>query len=432
MKKTLFDKKNDIIKIFPAFKDFWIFELEPLSLSTQTYNLSILGKFFNIVGKYDPKTLTLNDIKNFLTNEKIKKLSNKSKNLYILAIKKYLKYFDIEFKFPKYIEKKKELNKTELITREDLSKMLEICNTKKKAMLMVLYEGALRRKELVNIRKKNVVFQNGFVDLYVKESKTIDRNLPLIESIPYLREYFNENIFAPEDKIFGYHEQNITMFLNRLTIRLKKIHPEWSKDLYPHLLRHSRLTELATTQLNEPQLRKFAGWTADSDMPKIYFHLDDSDLRNILIQQNGQKSIEKKKTKTFKPIVCKVCKAENPQQNVFCYKCGNVVNEDRVVVGRVKEQVDIEKLQRENKELNKKVERMEEIIEKVPNLLGLYNSVSELLSMPENKRFFEFITDLDNDKLDVLSDLISKAPNNKESFPKEKDKEIKVFNLESK
>jgi len=99
----------------------------------------------------------------------------------------------------------------------------------------------------------------------------------------------------------------------------------------------------------------------------------------------------------------------------------------------------MEKLENQNKDLieqlaetNKKVERMEEIIEKVPNLLGLYNTVSELLSMPENKRFFEFITDLDNDKLDVLSDLISKAPNNKESFPKEKDKEIKGFNLKSK
>lgn len=380
MKKTLLDKKNDIIKIFPAFEDFWIFELKRLSPSTQTTNLSILVKFFNIVGKFDPKSYTQNDIKKFLVNDKITKLSNRTKNQYILAIKKYLKYSDIELKFPKYREKKKELNKTELITREELNKMLEICNTKKKALLMVLYEGALRRKELVNIRKKNVVFQNGFVDLYIKESKTIDRNLPLIESIPYLREYFSQNKFASGDKIFGYHEQNITMFLNRLTIRLKKIHPDWSKDLYPHLLRHSRLTELAMTQLNEPQLRKFAGWTADSDMPKIYFHLDDSDLRNILIQENGQKPLEKKKAKTFKPIVCKVCKAENIQQNVFCYKCGNVINKDRVVVGRVKEQVDIEKLQRENKELNKKVDKLEKITSKIPNLLEAYENIKKLLS----------------------------------------------------
>ena len=406
MKKTLLDKKNDVIKIFPAFEDFWTFKLEPLSATTQSSNLSILVKFFNIVGKYDPKTYTPNDIKIFLADEKIKKLSSKSKNQYILAIKKYLKYFDIELKFPKYIEKKNELNKTELITREDLNKILEICNTKKKAMLMVLYEGALRRKELVNIRKKNVVFQNGFVDLYIKESKTIDRNLPLIESIPYLREYFGENKFAPEEKIFGYHPQNITMFLNRLTEKLKEIYPDWSKDLYPHLFRHSRLTELAATQLNEPQLRKFAGWSGDSDMPKIYFHLDDTDLRNILIQENGQKPIEKKKSKTFKPIVCKVCKVENPQQNAFCYKCGNVINKDRIIVDRVKEKVDIEKLQRENKELNEKIEKMGEIIEKMPNLLEAYENVKNLLSKSLKDIPIDF-------KLDLLTESISKAPTNK-------------------
>ena len=106
MKKTLLNKKNDVIKIFPAFEDFWIFKLEPLAESTQNSNLSILGKFFNIVGKYDPKTYTQNDIKKFLAHEKIKKLSSKSKNQYILAIKKYLNYFDIELKFPKYIVKK--------------------------------------------------------------------------------------------------------------------------------------------------------------------------------------------------------------------------------------------------------------------------------------------------------------------------------------
>ena len=52
---------HDIIKIFPALEDFWIFKLEPLSVTTQSSNLSILVKFFNIVGKYDPKTYTPND-----------------------------------------------------------------------------------------------------------------------------------------------------------------------------------------------------------------------------------------------------------------------------------------------------------------------------------------------------------------------------------
>lgn len=361
MTKPLLDKKNEVIKVFPDFDNFYTFELEPLSEATKTSYLSILGKFFDVVGKYDPNSLVQNDIKKFLTDKKIVKLSNKSKNLYILVIKKYLKYFERENlldNFKKYKEKKNELNKNELINREELDKILDICNTKKKAMLMVLYEAGLRRKELVNIEYKDVVFEKDFINLYIRESKSKGRNIPLIESIPYLKEYFAENKFAPEDKIFGYHPQNITMFINRVTEKLKKAYPDWSKELYPHLFRHSRLTELAGTQLNEPQLRKFAGWSADSDMPKVYFHLDDTDLRNILVQENGQKGYEKPKPKTFKPIICRVCNTENPQQNAFCYKCGNVINKDRVVVDRVQEKEDIEQLKQQNKELNNTIKFM--------------------------------------------------------------------------
>ncbi len=371
MIESIEKRKQKIIKTFPDFQDFSIIELETTSDATQRYNLSILDNFFNIIDKYDPKDMVASDINKFLSTERFKKLKNKSKNLYILVIKNYLKYFDIELKFPKYNEKKKELNKNKLITREDLNKMLEICNTKKKAMLMVLYEGALRRKELVNIKMKNVVFQDGFVDLYVEESKTIDRNIPLKESIPYLKEYFSENKFSPEDKIFGYHEDNITMFLSRLTLKLKKIHPDWSKHLYPHLLRHTRLTELAGTTLNEPLLRRFAGWTANSDMPKIYFHLDDSDLRKLLIQENGQKPIQKKKPKTFKQIVCKVCKAENTQQNVFCYKCGNVINKYRVVVERIREMEDIEQLKQELKAEKQMRESLSKQMEEIRRFIGV-------------------------------------------------------------
>ncbi len=87
-------------------------------------------------------------------------------------------------------------------------------------------------------------------------------------------------------------------------------------------------------------------------------------------------------------------------------------------------------------ETNKKVEKMEEIIEKVPNLLESYKTVKELLSLPKNKRFFEFITEIDNDKLDLLIESISnpkQIPKSSHKYEKEeKDKEIKGFNLKSK
>ena len=71
---------------------------------------------------------------------------------------------------------------------------------------MVMYEGALRRDELLNIRKKHIKFESGYIILKVAKSKTIKRDIPLVESIPYLKEYFYTNFFEPDDLIFPYNE----------------------------------------------------------------------------------------------------------------------------------------------------------------------------------------------------------------------------------
>lgn len=360
-------QKENFIKIFPEFEKFYIRRLKGLSNRTRANHLSAFIKLLNITEKINPKNFNENDIDKFIAHDDFERLSNKSKNQYLLSIKKLFQYFkrdDLIKIFPKkYREKEKELSKSALISRKELNEILKILNTKKRALIMVLYEGALRRSELVNIEFRDVVFQNGFIELYIRESKTKARNIPLIESIPYLQEYFNITEFKTDEKIFGYREQYITTLLNRIGKKLKENkNLKWNKDLHPHLLRHSRLTELALTKLNEPQLRKFAGWSKDSNMPKIYFHLDDTDIKNILVQENGQEIYKKPKPKTFKSIKCKVCDTENNQQNAFCYKCGNVINKEKVVLERVKEQVDIERLQQEIKELKERVKEWEEIV----------------------------------------------------------------------
>ena len=40
----------------------------------------------------------------------------------------------------------------------------------------------------------------------------------------------------------------------------------------PHMLRHTRLTELAAAGVGEFVLKSFAGWTQDSDMAAKYVH----------------------------------------------------------------------------------------------------------------------------------------------------------------
>lgn len=362
MKKYLDDRIKEIEEKFPEFKNFLIDKLEPLSPYSQVNYMSTLNKFLTITNKINPTQFTQDDIRAFISHESFKNLRNKSKNHYLICIKKYLQYFkrdDLVAKLPKYSEKKTVLSKNELITREDLNKILQLVNIKKKAMIMVIFEGALRRKEAVNILFKDVEFSNGFVDLYIRESKTLPRNIPLLESIPYLKEYFSLNNFEPDDRIFDFHEAYITLIFSRLNKEMKEKHPNWKKNLHPHLLRHSRLTELATTKLNEPLLRQFAGWTKNSQMPEIYFHLDSTDVRNVILAENGQKTVVKKqKPKTFKPIKCEICNSENNQQNPICWKCGQVFDEKKFMVARLTEPEKISELETKNKKLNEKINNL--------------------------------------------------------------------------
>ncbi|MHA1106662.1 MAG: tyrosine-type recombinase/integrase [Promethearchaeota archaeon] len=328
-------------------EEYYLRELTGLSLGTQLNYLLALNKLFetdkqrNMSGKLkinniilentNVNNLTKENILDLLRSEWYRSLKPQTQQLRINIIKKYLRYSkrkDLEELLPKKFKNEtKQLSKTDLITRDDLDIILKFSALKGRALIMVMYEGALRRDELLNIQKKHIKFERGYVILKVAQSKTIKRDIPLVESIPYLKEYFYCNFFEPDDLIFSYKEANfLNIYLNGLKNRIAKKYPEWkSKKLYPHLFRHSRLTELAKSKLNEPQLRKIAGWTADSKMASVYFHLDDSDIISILTDD----VIQKPKPKKVKIINCPICNIENSEQNIFCWKCNNILNEEK-------------------------------------------------------------------------------------------------------
>jgi len=228
---------------------------------------------------------------------------------------------------------------------------------------MVMYEGALRRDELLNIRKKHIKFMSGYAILKIVKSKTLKRDIPLTESIPYLREYFDKYYNEPDDLIFPYKRPHYSnTYISGLKHRIAKKYPEWkTRILYPYLFRHSRLTELALTKLNEPQLNKIAGWTPDSNMGKVYFHLEDDDI--IEIMTDGE--IQKPKPKKFKPIICPICNVENNHQNYFCWKCNNILDESKSVEAGlylINQTGKVDILKTEFSEIKEKILNMEKTI----------------------------------------------------------------------
>ena len=184
--------------------------------------------------------------------------------------------------------------------------------------------------------------------------KTGQRTIRLINSVPDLTVWMNchplknEDNFnlwtvmrkrVPRDFESSKVKTQISFYSERLRIkglqylmwRLKD-RAGINKRIHPHLLRHTRLTELAK-KLTEQELKIFAGWTPDSKMAAQYVHLSGRDIDNSILRINGiVRGSQEKEAKELKPIVCPRCNEVNPSTAKFCYKCSAVLDIKTAVV----------------------------------------------------------------------------------------------------
>ncbi|MFX1594915.1 MAG: hypothetical protein ACFFBK_02520 [Promethearchaeota archaeon] len=95
-------------------------------------------------------------------------------------------------------------------------------------------------------------------------------------------------------------------------------------------------------------------------MAKVYFHLNDEDVINILTNE----AVEIPKPEPKKPKICQICNEQNNEENLFCWKCGNIFSNDdknRVAIEIISQPHEIQKLRKENEELKHKLVSMKQL-----------------------------------------------------------------------
>jgi ribosomal protein L40E len=236
----------------------------------------------------------------------------------------------------------------DMLTQAQVKSLIEACdNPRDKAMISVLYEGALRASELLDMTSDSVKLDKYGAIISVK-GKTGQRTIRLINSVPDMTIWLNchplkneENFYlwtairkrVPRDfespKIktqFHYYGERLRIKgLENLLWKLKK-RVGIKKRVHPHLLRHIRLTELAK-KLTEQELKMFAGWTPESRMASQYVHLSGRDIDNSILRINGIiDSTQQEEEQELKPRKCARCNELNPATAKFCYKCSAVLD----------------------------------------------------------------------------------------------------------
>jgi len=236
---------------------------------------------------------------------------------------------------------------TDMLSTEEVKRMIEAAdNPRDRAMVAVLYEGALRASELLDMQLKHVEFDKYGAKITVS-GKTGGRVVRLINSVPDLQVWLNCHSFRDDPEAWLWSSMrkrvrrvneskggtSIKYHSEQLKIKGLQHRVTWlaelagiKKRVYCHLLRHSRLTELAKG-MTEQELKVFAGWTPDSKMASTYIHLSAKDISKRLLQINGIIPEKEMVDTTLQPRLCPRCKTKNPSVAKYCSTCSMVLDQ---------------------------------------------------------------------------------------------------------
>ena len=288
--------------------------------------------------------------------------------IYLLRFFKWLYYPDIEKKKrpkPSVVENIEQLKRkeksiykpTDLWTQQDDLLFLKYCPGKReKCYHAISRDSSCRPHESLKLKVRDFVFKTSGKYQYaeaVVNGKTGSRPIPLIDSIPYLKDYLdhehpqpgnpNSPLICGAGKGLARHI-GVKRFFN--------IYQEYKKKIFPKLLesptvlpedkprirellkkpwnlyirRHSALTEKSTI-LKEHTLRQHAGWSAGSQMHLKYLHYFGNESNESLLEAYGIVA-SGQQIDQLRPKQCPNCSEPNKVDSKFCAKCRMILSYD--------------------------------------------------------------------------------------------------------
>ena len=289
--------------------------------------------------------------------------------MHLVRFFKWLHYPDLEPKKrpkPEVIQnilqlKRKEQSiykPTDLWTAEEDLLFLKYCPSKRiKCYHVMSRDTGCRPHELLKLRIKDVVFKNTGNRQYAEvlvNGKTGSRSIPLIDSIPYVKDYLNlehPQSANPNAIFLCGNRKSLGRALNAST--LSGIYDKYKTKLFPKLLndpnvppedkqkieellkkpwnpyvrRHSSLTDKSKI-LKEHTLRQYAGWSTNSNMPQKYLHYFGNEASESLLEAYGIVTKDRKLSDALRSKQCPNCNEPNKPDSKFCAHCRMVLTYD--------------------------------------------------------------------------------------------------------
>jgi integrase len=298
-----------------------------------------LGKEFENVTKEDIRSLIGRiEKETFEKNGRDVPYQESTKRDFRITIKKFYKWLRETEDYPEEVRWIKSTGRKceriklpeEMLSEEDIERLINVAeNPRDKAFIAILYESGCRIGEMLFLRLKHINFDQYGAQLLVN-GKTGYRRVRIIASAPYLTDWINRHPKRddPEAPLWVTRDYEIMSYA-ALRISFKRLFKKAGvrKKINFHNFRHSRATYLAN-HLTEAQMKEFFGWVQASDMASIYVHLSGRDVDNALLKVHGIKKPEEQEESQLNPKKCSRCHEINQFTNVFCNRCGMILDKD--------------------------------------------------------------------------------------------------------
>jgi integrase/recombinase XerD len=320
-------RREDILAYLNSLKKSE--DIDPLHKWIGTYNLQIgnLIRFFKWL--YNPTKDIANRPKPEVINN-IPKLRRKEQSIY---------------------------KPTDLWTLEDDLLFLKWCpNKRDRCYHAISRDLSARPHEILNLKIKDVVIKKAGNKQYAEvlvNGKTGTRHLPLIDSLPYVKDWLdhhpqrnNKNAYLictlnrsnVGDQLTRnsllqiyasqYKEKYFPMLLKDHTLSSEdkqKIRDLLRKPWNLYIRRHSSLTQKSKF-LKEHILRQHAGWSPRSNMHLKYVHYFGNESSESILQEYGILPKDNEEINVLRPKHCPNCNEPNRPDQKFCVKCRLVLS----------------------------------------------------------------------------------------------------------
>ena len=327
--------KKDIISFLDSYRKSEA--ADPLHRWINTYNIRLqtLFKFFRWLYnlKYnESKTVSIPPIMNG-----IKRLKRKEKSSYQVK---------------------------DLWTHEDDMIFLKYCeDSRLKCYHTMARDTSGRPHELLKLQIGDIMWQtNGTTTQYAevtigKYGKTVPRTVPLINSIPFIKDWIQEHPTGSNRNAYlfiSFEKQSIYRNLPLKPLSLSNMYRRLKLEFFPRLLsnpcipdeeknkirilldkpwnpyvrRHTALTEKVKLLKSDYALRQHAGWSKNSKMVEIYTHEFGNESSQLLLQAYDIIPDNTQENNILKPRQCPNCNEPNKPDAKFCAKCRMVLTYD--------------------------------------------------------------------------------------------------------